>query len=204
MTLAPDKQTFRYTRYRWEEVFSQLVSREDRTGVKVEHAAPDQGRRITLTIDILDPRDSEGDPKERHRLQGERVAVLLGRSSDWYKYRLNVYAVQRAQIAWIVCGTHDTCVNVPVWSVEEEKLYDVYETRIAFADLLGQYSRYWGSEFGHKLLLGGMICNLPEAKDVAKHLKKSARFALEAEVRRHAHRRKGPQLKLGDLLENAS
>src|SRR5450759_1636046 len=54
MTLAPDKQTFRYTRYRWEEVFSQLVSREDRTGVKVEHAAPDQGRRITLTIDILD------------------------------------------------------------------------------------------------------------------------------------------------------
>lgn len=200
MTLAPDEQSFRYTRYRWEEVFSMLVSREGRTGVQVAHAAPEQGRRITITVDVLDPRD----PERKLHLQGERVAVLLGRSSDWYKYRLNVYAVQVAQIAWIVCGTHDSCVSVPVWSVEEERLYDVYETRIAFADLLGQYRQYWGREFGHQLLLGGMICNLPEAREVARHLKKSARFALEAEVRRHTHKRKGPQLKLGTQLENAS
>ncbi|MBA2677519.1 MAG: hypothetical protein H0U76_03875 [Ktedonobacteraceae bacterium] len=188
MTLAPDKQGFRYTKYRWEEVFSLLISREKDTGISVIHAASEQGRRITIECDL---------PWRDTTLTGRRVAVLLGRSSDWYKYRLNVYAVQVQGIEWIICGTHDTCVNVPVWSVEEGKLYDVHETRIAFADLLGQYQRYWFTEFGHKLLLGGMYCNIPAAKEVALKLQKSARFALEAEVRRHAHRRKGPPLKIG-------
>jgi hypothetical protein len=190
MTLAPDKQGFRYTRYRHDEVFSLLISRAQRTGVDVVHAAPTQGRRITIHARL---QNEQGEWAE-----AVRVAVLLGRSSDWYRYRLNVYAVQFEGIEWIVCGTHDTCVPIPVWSVEEEKLYNKYETRIAFADLLTTHRKYWKTEFGHKLLLGGMICNLPEARQVALKLKKSARFALEAEVRKHAHRRKGPQLKLSE------
>ena len=95
-------------------------------------------------------------------------------------------------------------MNVPVWSVEEEKLYDKHETRIAFADLLGKHKKYWFTEFGHKLLLGGMICNLPEAKEVVLQLKKSARYAMEAEIRKHAHKRKGPELKLGKPQEVVS
>ena len=189
MTLAVDGQ-FRYTRYTYEEVFSLLISRSARTGVDVKHAdAQEQGRLITIHAKIQDGKGGV--------LEGERVAVLLGRSSDWYKYRLNVYAQQFAGVQWIIAGTHDTCVSVPVWSVEEEKLYEPYQTRISFADLLTKYETLRHTAFGHRLVLGGMICNLPEAHAVAKTLKRSARFALEADVRKHIHMKKGRPLKLG-------
>lgn len=191
MTLAVDQQ-FRYTRYTWQETFSLLINRSKRTGVQVLHAAPHQGRRITIHIDMQ--------TEEGNRLSGDRVAVLLGRSSDWYKYRLNVYAEQFEGIQWIVAGTHDTCVSVPVWCVEEEKLYNAHETRISFTDLLQKYDRLRFTEFGHKLILGGMICNIPEAKTVAATLKRSARFALEADVRKHTHRKKGRPLHLGEVV----
>ncbi len=202
MTLAPDKEGFRYTRYRWEEVFSLLIERSERTGVSVIHAAPEQGRRITIHIDLpVENNESEQlveDQKEENggRMVGDRVAVLLGKSSDWYKYRLNVFARQEG-IEWVVCGTHDTCVSVPVWSVEEERLYGAHETRIPFSDLLTRYQKLRRTSFGHNLMLGGMICNVPEAKEVALSYKRSFRYELQAEVRKHAHKRKGPQLKIG-------
>ena len=191
MTLAVDGQ-FRYTRYSYEEVFSLLISRSGRTGVSVKHAdAEQQGRLITVHAKLKDE-DGKMLPAE------DRLAVLLGRSSDWYKYRLNVYAQQFAGVQWIICGTHDTCVSVPVWCVEEEKLYESYQTRISFNDLLSKYDTLRHTAFGHRLVLGGMICNLPEAHAVAKTLKRSARFALEADVKKHIHMKKGRPLKLGN------
>lgn len=201
MTLAVDGQ-FRYTRYTYEEVFSMLISHSGRTGVEVLHADQEkQGRLIQIHVDIANPEESAKpesgeEENEEERLVGDRVAVLLGRSSDWYKYRLNVYAEAFEGVQWIIAGTHDTCVSVPVWCVEQEKLYRAYETRISFNDLQHTYQKLRYTAFGHRLILGGMICNLPEAKEVAVSLKRSARYALEADVKKHIHRKKGRPLKL--------
>ena len=173
---------FRYTRYSYEEVFSLLISRARRTQVSVVHASPAQGRRITIRY-------------QRDRHDEERVAVILGRSSDWYKYRLNVYA-EFEGIQWVVAGTHDSCLGVPVWSVEQEQLYEPYETSVPFSDLLTN-PRLRHTEFGHKLLFGGMMCGLPEARQVAAEvLRRSARFQMERDVRQFTHRRRGRQLRI--------
>lgn len=173
---------FRYTRYSYEEVFSLLISRAGRTNVSVIHASPAQGRRITIRY-------------QRDGHDEERVAVILGRSSDWYRYRLNVFA-EFEGIQWVVAGTHDSCLGVPVWSVEEERLYQPYETCIPFSDLLAN-PRLTHTEFGHKLLFGGMMCGLSEARQVAAQvLKRSARFKLERDVKKFTHRRRGRQLRI--------
>ena len=187
MTLAVDEK-FRYTRYSYAEVFSLLISRSRHTGVAVVHAAPHQGRRITIHVDIVD--------EQGERLVGDRVAVVLGRSSDWYRHRLNVYA-EFEGVQWVVAGTHDSCLSIPVWCVEEEHLYKLHETRIPLSDLLDN-ERLRHTEFGHKLLFGGMMCNLPEAKQVAAKLKRTARFQLERDVRLHTHRKRGQQLKISE------
>jgi hypothetical protein len=193
MGLAVDGQ-FRYTKYTYEEVFSLLISRAARTGVDVKYADAGQGRLITIHARL---KGGDEDAGGEEWIEDDRVAVVLGRSSDWYKYRLNVYAQKFAGVQWIVAGTHDTCVPVPVWCVEDERLYSAYETRISFNDLLQKYEQLRYTAFGHRLILGGMICNLPEAREVAKTLKKSARYALEADVRKHTHMKKGRPLKLG-------
>ena len=183
MTLIGD-EWFRYTRYSYEEVFSLLISRSRRTRVAVVHAAPHQGRRITIRY-------------QRDGHDEERVAVVLGRSSDWYKYRLNVFA-EFEGIQWVVAGTHDSCLGVPVWSVEEEKLYEPYQTSVPFSELLTN-PRFRHTEFGHKLLFGGMMCGLSEARQVAaKALKRSALFQMERDVRRSTHRRRGRQLRISE------
>ena len=180
MTLTTDKH-FRYTRYSYAEVFSLLISRSRRTKVFVEHASDEQGRRITIHYQ----RDGHDEYRE---------AALLGRSSDWYRHRLNVYA-ELEGIQWVVAGTHDSCLPVPVWSVEEEKLYEPHETRVPFSELRSN-ERFRHTSFGHQLLLGGMMCNLPEARAAAAELKDTARFAMERNVRRYSHRRRGRQLKI--------
>lgn len=193
MTLTAGKE-FKYTRYTYAEVFSLLIGRARRTGVSVLHAAPTQGRRVTVHVDITVESKNEKGERKKERMVGDRVAVVLGRSSDWYRHRLNVYA-EFEGVQWVVCGTHDSCLSIPVWSVEEERLYEAHETRIPFSDLLTN-TRLRHTEFGHKLLLGGMMCNLPEARQVAAELKRTARFQIERDVRMHTHRRRGQQLKI--------
>src|SRR6266571_1421239 len=48
----------------------------------------------------------------------EFECVVLVRSSHWYEYRLNVFGVDFIEL--VVCGRHDGCLPVPVWSVEGE------------------------------------------------------------------------------------
>lgn len=187
MTLPAD-YGFRSTRYSHGEVLSLLIERSHRTGVSVEEASPEQGRRLVVRY-------------QRDGHDERRTAVVLGRSSDWYKYRLNVYA-QFEGVQWVIAGTHDSCLSVPVWSVEEERLYEAYQTCIPLHVLMDE-KKLLHTSFGHKLLLGAKLCGLPEADMIAANLKRSAQFDLLIEVRQHTHRKRGRQLKIAPSIASA-
>lgn len=186
--MLPADRGFRSTRYSHGEVLSLLIERSRRTHVSVEEASPEQGRRLVVRY-------------QRDGHDERRTAVVLGRSSDWYKYRLNVYA-QFEGVQWVVAGTHDSCLSVPVWSVEEERLYNPYETCIPL-QTLRENTKLLHTSFGHKLLLGAKVCGLPEADAIAALLKRSAQFALLVEVRSYTHRKRGRQLKISNSIASS-
>lgn len=184
-------QERRYTRYTQHDVFLQLYSYQKALNVQVIEGSL-VGSSISLT---------RLDTNERLR------AVILSRSSDWYKYSLHV-PEWKHELTACVCGTHDSCLSVPVLALDAMKWYESLKMRGIFGDLQPQYDandkpvpdvfdHARKSLYGHNMLIGALMCNREDAKARLQTFKPSTRHRIEVEVKKLHQRRRGHPLVVG-------
>jgi hypothetical protein len=182
----------RYTQYRQDDVWLQL--RNLASALKVQVLI---GTLHGCSISLL-----------RLDNKSERLrAVILARSSDWYKFSLNVAEWDHG-ITAVVCGTHDSCINAPVLALDTMRWYKAKEIRAIFGPLQPVYDandkaisdsfdQARKSHYGHNILIGALLCGLPEATARLQSLPDSTRFRIETELRQLHTRRQGRPLDLG-------
>jgi hypothetical protein len=123
---------------------------------------------------------------------GERYrAVILARSSHWYKFSLNVAEWDHG-ITAIVCGTHDSCVSVPVLALDAMKWYAAKEMRAIFGTIDSpEFEKARKSHYGHNMLIGALMCGTEDAIAKLQSLPDRTRYRIEAEMRVLHCRRQG-------------
>jgi hypothetical protein len=129
---------------------------------------------------------------------GERLrVVVLARSSHWYQYSLNIAEWQHGCTA-IVCGTHDSCVKVPVLALDAMKWYPALKMRGIFGNLDSpEFERARRSHYGHQMLIGALMCGREDATTKLQSLPESTRYRIESELRQLHCRRQGRPLVVG-------
>lgn len=165
------------------EILSVLRTSSAETNIELVATGPQHSSRITIA-------STRQDDEPVHY-----KAVLLVRSSDWYRYRLNVFG-KLAGIELIVCATHDSCVDIQVWSVEEAKVYEPGETVIPLTSLRDPKIR--GTKYGSLLLTAALLCSKQEALDILEDdsFPVSTRYRYESKVRYYANLKRGTKLSL--------
>jgi hypothetical protein len=182
----------RYTQYEQHDVWLQLHSYERFLKVKLVEET-----RVGCSISLLRM------DKEKKRLR----AVILARSSDWYHYSLNVPEWKHGLTA-CVCGTHDSCLPVPVLALDAMKWYEAEKMRDIFGPMQPQYDandklipdtfdHARKSVYGHNMLIGALMCNREDARARLQSLPDSTRYRIEIEVKRLHQRRQGRPLVVG-------
>jgi len=177
----------RYSQYKQEDVFMQFI--HFASVLKVEVIGPVVGASVSLL---------RLDTNKRLR------AVVLARSSDWYHYSLNFPLWQHGCTS-VVCGTHDSCLPVPVLALDAMKWYKKNEIRDVFGSIQPQFDendkpipdtfdRARKSVYGHNMLVGALMCGREDAIARLQSLKPSTRYRIEAEVRKLHNRRQGHPL----------
>src|SRR5437899_1978716 len=184
-------QERRYTQYKQHDVWLQLCN--------LAHALKVQVLIGTLhgcSISLI-----RLDTSERHRV------VILARSSDWYKFSLN-YPLWDHGITAIACGTHDSCLPVPVLALDTMRWYESLKMRSIFGTLQPQldadgklipdtFDQARKSHYGHNMLIGALMCGREDAITRLQSLRPSTRYRIEAEVRTLHTRRQGRPLVVG-------
>jgi len=184
----------RYTRYSFEDTQRAIQHQQRAVGVRILPGSVSlNGRRIRVY-------------SQKH--QQEWWAVILARSSDWYKYNLNTYD-SGMEVA--IVGTHDSCVSVPVVAMDSLEWYDPYKTRfeqslppakdLHLPEHPDRFERLRHTHYGHCVLVGALIVGRKEAIERLMTLPPSTQWRIEAEVRRLRHRRPGRPLILWDSDE---
>lgn len=178
----------RYTRYKQTDVFLQMLHFQSALKIQVV-----EGSLVGASVSLV-----RLDTNKRLR------AVLLARSSDWYHFSLN-YPLWDHGMTACICGTHDSCLPVPVLALDTMRWYKSKEIRAIFGTLQPEYDandepipdtfdKARKSHYGHNMLIGGLMCGLPEAIARLQSLKPRTRFRIEAEVRQLHTRRQGRPL----------
>lgn len=195
----------RYSRYKQSDVWTHLA---------------EVGEALNL---VLVPNSVHGHSVSIHRSDiGQEVrAVILARSSDWYFYRLNCTSQFQHGIEVVVCGTHDSCIDRPVYALDAARWYEPKKMRSDFGsldpklDAQGKlipdtFDQCRRSEYGHNMLMGALMQRRPEAFKRLATLRRSTRLRIEAEVKK-LHRRKAgrpvevwPVFKLEGLGQEAT
>ena len=146
-------------------------------------------------------------------------AMLLTRASDWYRFSLHLYAQHEVEL--VIVGTHDSCIALSVLSFDSllpdeakdgslvrvsgtEKgaiaispLPRAYEPKQMRWNLTTMSEAFRKTEYGHSMLVGGMMCKLPEAyQRLAMIASKHTRLRINWEVTRLQHRRQGRPVKI--------
>ena len=147
--------------------------------------------------------------------------VILTRASDWYRFSLHHYAAIH-EIELVIVGTHDSCIALPVLSYDSllpEEAKDGTAMKGTGNDTKGLYvispfpkwyaplQMRWNlttiseafrkTEYGHDMLVGGLICKLPDAyQRLAAITSRHTRLRINLEVTRLLHRRQGRPVKL--------
>jgi hypothetical protein len=181
----------RYTKYKQEEVYIQLLHYASVLKVQVLH-----GTVHGYSVSIL-----KLDSSERLR------AVILARSSDWYKFSLN-YPLWDHGCNAVVCGTHDSCVPVPVLALDAMKWYGAQKMRDIFGPLQPRldsndklipdsFDHARKSHYGHCMLVGALMCGREDARARLNAMEPSTRYRIESEVRQLHTRRQGRPLVVG-------
>jgi hypothetical protein len=95
-----------------------------------------------------------------------------------------------------VCGKHDSCCPIPVWSVEEANVYEPGETAFPITQLRDREIR--GTKYGSLLLIAALLSGKQEALDILNDetLPRSTRYRYEAKVREYANLKRGSKLKI--------
>jgi len=180
----------RYTKYRQDDVWLQLCNLASALKVQVLRKTL-HGCSISLV---------RLDTNKRLR------AVILARSSDWWKFSLGVSEWDHG-ITACVCGTHDSCINAPVLALDAMKWYEAKEIRAIFGQLQPVYDANdkaipdsfdtaRKSHYGHNMLVGALMCGLPEATARLQSLPDRTRFRIETELRTLHTRRQGRPLEV--------
>src|SRR5436305_14283422 len=102
----------RYSHYKQEDVWAQLYQLQHRLGVTV-HDGTVYGHSVWLTWN-----------------NQQVKAVILARSSDWYAFSLNCVERFKHELAVVVCGTHDSCLDRPVLALDSMRRYDSLKMRL--------------------------------------------------------------------------
>jgi hypothetical protein len=176
----------RYTRYKQTDVWNMLANLESALKVQVYRGSAHGSSVSLLRLDT----------NERLR------AVILARSSDWYTYSLNCWD---HGITAIVCGTHDSCVNVPILAMDTMKWYEALKMRAIFGPLQPQFDandkpipdtfdQARKSHYGHNMLIGALMCGREDARARLQSLPDRTRYRIESEVRNLHNRRQGRPL----------
>jgi hypothetical protein len=130
--------------------------------------------------------------------QGKQyLAMFLGRSSDWYRFSLNL-TLGAKKITLAVVGTHDSCLQVPVYALDQNSWYEAKTIRYPLWPPFPQgiSEQFRKTRYGHAILVGGLLCKVPEAEDRLKSLPEETQRRIHREVNRLARRRRGRPLKL--------
>src|SRR5690349_18913147 len=96
----------RYSRYKKADVWATLYQQQGRLGVQVLDGSV-HGNSVSLV--------SHG---KHYR------AVILARSSEWYAYSLNCTERWMHGLSCVVCGSHDSCLDVPVLALDTMRWYE--------------------------------------------------------------------------------
>jgi hypothetical protein len=176
----------RYSCYRQEEVWAMLYQQQATFGVKV-HDGSVCGNSVALTHEGV-----------------MQWAVILARSSDWYTFSLNCVERWHHEVSCIVCGTHDSCVPVPVLAMDAGRWYQPLETRIkdltpklnAHGKPIDTFEQRRKTRYGHAMLLGALLCERADAKKRLASLPPSTQRRILAQVRALRLRRQGRPLKV--------
>ena len=83
---------------------------------------------------------------ERVRTQ-KRSAVVLARSSDYYRYHL----AEVPDLRRVICGLHDSYLQISCWEMRTNRTYKARETAVALTD--PTFDTIRRSQFGHRILL---------------------------------------------------
>jgi hypothetical protein len=132
------------------------------------------------------------------RYQGKTyTAIFLGRSSEWYLYSLNM-TPEAKLITLAVVGTHDSCLKIPVYALDQNKWYEAKAIRYSLWPPFpkGISDKFRKTRYGHAILVGGLLCKVPEAEERLLSLPSLTQKRIHAEVKRLTRRRSGRPLKL--------
>lgn len=125
------------------------------------------------------------------------LAVFLGRSSDWYHYSLNI-TPDAEQITLTVAGTHDSCLHIPTYALDQNTFYEAKAIRYPLWPPFptGISDKFRKTRYGHAILVGGLMCKVPEAEERLGSLPALTQKRIFAEMNRLARRRRGRPIKL--------
>ena len=124
-------------------------------------------------------------------------AVVLARSSDWYRYSLNCTERWHHRVTAAIVGTHDSCVQVPVFAVDEMRVYGPAKAILDdFTDETQFSDAFRKTEYGHCVLLGALLCKREDARARLAQLRPSTQYRIRAEVRRLQMRKRGRPLRV--------
>jgi|GEM_PF-1219540 len=220
----------RYCQYSFEDTQRALEQQQRQLKVQiVPDSSSRNGRRVGIMsaeLDKLIAKEEEarlGSPPAQPPVQRAsahrefHAAVILARSSDWYRFNLNTY---RHNIECAIVGTHDSCLEVPALAMDGLEWYGI--EKIRFEKLLAPAmngtvdpkapmhretnpdlfeKKYRKSHYGHCVLVGSLIRGRKDARDRLMTLPERTRFRIEAEVRRLRERRPGRPLLLWEISE---
>src|SRR2546423_1353995 len=161
-------QERRYTQYKQSDVWLQLCNLA--SALKVQ---PLYGTVHGCSISLV-------------RLDtGERLrAVILARASHWYLYSLNVAEWDHG-CTTIACGTHDSCVPVPVLALDSMRWYEPLKMRGIFGPIdSSEFERARKSHYGHRMLVGALMCGREDAIAKLQSLPDRTRYRIESELRK--------------------
>ena len=182
----------RYSRYKRDDVLAQLAIYANKLKVQIVQGSMPKSGGYSLSLIRLDT--------------GERLrCICLGRSSDWYHYSLNCPEWDHG-ITAIVAQTHDSCVPVPVLTMDEFKWYSAGKINPVYGPLqppaglakgetpddLFEHARR--TEYGHNILIGALMCGRDDAFARLATFKPSTQRRIRAELARFRRRRPGRPL----------
>lgn len=121
-------------------------------------------------------------------------AVVLAKASDWYHYSLNCTERWHHHVNAAIVGTHDSCLPVPVFALDEMRAYGKNKARVEDFTSPAFDEGYRKSAYGHRMLLGGLMCLRSDAWARFDQMPASTRRRIRAKVKRLGLRRRGRPL----------
>ncbi len=105
-----------------------------------------------------------------------RFAVVLARSSDYYRYHL----ADHPDFRLVICGLHDSYLHLATWETRTNRRYSPRETAAAIN--ASGFERLRATPMGHNILVGALICGDQAALAFLKGLPSRTQRRIRQEV----------------------